>query len=106
MLGLGLPTTAQAAEQAPQAVSAPSSNSLECYQYNYDHHGYHYYRYCYDYRYRSHSDQQHNKRWYESFELFYRYNRNGHTHYGSCTFSHQFGYHHPNSPWKSYCPSF
>jgi hypothetical protein len=107
MLGVGLPVAAQAAPStsaAPAALSR-SSHDHDCYRYDFDHDGYHYYRYCYDYSYRDSSDERHDKRWYESYELYYWYFRDGHKHFGSCSFDHDFGYHHPDRPWKSHCPS-
>ena len=105
MFGVSVPMAAQAAEPAPATV-APLSPSLECSGYSYTHHSYRYYQYCYDWVYKTRGDQNRGNRWYESYELYYWYVKNGHRDYGSCTFYRNFGYHHPSGPWKTYCPSF
>jgi hypothetical protein len=107
MLGVGLPGAAEAAVSTPSTTVAFSENSHspDCYRYDYTRDRYHYYEYCYDYSYLNHKDQKRDKRWYDSFELDYWYFKDGHRHYGSCTFDHDFGYDHPDKPWKHSCPS-
>jgi hypothetical protein len=110
MLGVGLPGAAQAAQAAPSSTVAfqGDSHGRECYRFD-DHNDRdrdHYYRYCYDYSYRNNRDERHDKRWYDSYELYYWYfTRDGHKRFDSCSFDHDFGYDHPDRPWRDSCHS-